>query len=57
MNKADWNLFQYKLDFQINVTNFHGSDSEQLENATLNWIKTVKSSMDTVIPTSTHHFT
>ncbi len=56
-NKADWDLFQQKLDSQINVTNFDGCNSEQLENATLSWIKAVKTSMNAAIPTSTHKIT
>ena len=53
---ADWDLFQYKLDSQINVINFEGSNVKQLENATLSWIKIVKSAMDTAIPKSTHQY-
>ncbi len=33
-----------------------GSNVEQLENATLNWIKVVKNAMDTAIPKSTHQY-
>ncbi len=41
-HKADWDLFQYKLDSLINVTNLEGKTAEQLENATLKWIKKKK---------------
>ncbi len=33
-----------------------GSNVEQLENATLNWIKVVKNATDTAIPKSTHQY-
>ncbi len=55
-HKADWDLFQHKLDSQINVLNLDGNNEEQLENATMNWIKVVKSAMDTAIPKSTYQF-
>ncbi len=55
-NKANWDLFHYKLDSQINVTSVEGGNDEQLENATRDWIKTVKSDMDIAIPFSTHQY-
>ena len=56
-HKADWDLFQYKLDSQINVTNFEGNTAEQLETATLKWTKTVKNAMDAAIPKSSYQYT
>ena len=54
MHKADWDIFQSKQDTQVNITNLDGSNAEQLENATLNWIKTVKNASDAVIPKSSY---
>jgi len=56
-HKADWDLFQYKLDSQINVMNFEGNTVEQLENATLRWIKNIKNAMDVAIPKSSYQYT
>ncbi len=56
INKADWDLFQHKLDAHINVTNFEGSNFEQIENATTEWTNTVKNAMETSIPKSTHKY-
>lgn len=41
-HKADWDLFQHKLESQVNVTNLDGNNIVQLENATMNWIHVVK---------------
>lgn len=38
------------------MTNFDGNNAEQLENATLNWIKAVKSAMDSAIPKSSYQY-
>jgi len=56
INKADWDLFHHKLDSRMIVTNFEGSNDEQLENATIDWINIVKSAMDIAIPKSTHQY-
>ena len=56
MYKADWDIFQSKQDTQVNITNLDGSNAEQLENATLNWIKTVKNAMDAAISSSSYHY-
>ncbi len=40
----------------MNVINFEGSNVKQLENATMSWIKIVKSAMDAAIPKSTHQY-
>ncbi len=35
-NNADWDLFQNKLDTQINLTNLYGNTTKQLEEASSN---------------------
>lgn len=54
--KADWDLFKHRLDTQINVTDLNGFNTEQLEDAMLNWIKIVKSAMDVAIPKSSYQY-
>ncbi len=54
INKADWDLFHHKLDSKINISNLEGSNVEQLEAATKDWIKIVKSAMDIAIPKSSY---
>ncbi len=54
INKADWDLFHHKLDSKINITNFDENNVEQLEEATKDWIKSVKSAMDIAIPKSSY---
>ncbi len=55
-NKADWDLFQYKLDSQINVTDLEGSTVEQLEEVTMSWLKAVKNAMEVAIPKSNYQY-
>ncbi len=55
-NKADWELFKYNLDSQINITSLDNISVEQLESATTSWIKAVKNAMDTAIPRICHKF-
>ena len=52
INKADWDLFHHKLDTKIKTSNLDGSNVEQLEEATKDWMKNVKSAMDIAIPKS-----
>ncbi len=40
----------------INITNLEGNTAQQLEDATLNWLKTLKNAMDTWIPKSTYQY-
>ncbi len=49
-------MFHHKLDSSINITNFDGSNSDQLEIATNEWINVVKSAMDLAIPKSSYKF-
>ena len=51
---ADWDLFKLKLDTQINVTNINVYNIEQLEDATVSWIKAVKNAIDLTIPKSSY---
>ena len=54
IHKADWDLFQHKLDQQINVSDLEGDTPEQIEVATSTWIKAVKNAMDVAIPKSNY---
>ncbi len=54
---ADWDLFQYKLDSQLNLENLDDLNPIQLEDATERWINVVKNAMNAAIPKSTHQFT
>ncbi len=56
MHKADWDLFQRKLDSQINVTNLEDKTLEETENALVTWTNVVKNVMDTAIPKSNHQY-
>ncbi len=56
-HEADWELFKYKLDSQVSVTNYDNMSVEQLENAAFNWLKAVQNAMDTAIFESCHKFT
>ncbi len=56
-NKADWDVFKQNLDQHINVTNLESSTTEQIENATLNWIQTIKNAMELAIPKSNYQYT
>ena len=56
IHKADCDIFESKLDTKININNLDGSNAEQLESATLNWIKTVKNAKDTAIPKSSYQY-
>ncbi len=55
-NNADWELFQNKLNTQINLTNLDGNTIKQLEEASVHWLKTVKNAMDVAIPKSSYQF-
>ncbi len=41
-NIADWDIFQYKLDSQINVTNLDCKTVEQIKNEIMSWLKLLK---------------
>lgn len=56
IHKADWDLFQHKLDQQINVSDLEGDTPEQIEVATSTWIKAVKNAMDVAIPKSNYQY-
>ncbi len=56
MHKADWDLFQRKLDSQINVTNLEDKTLEETENALVTWTKVVKNVMGAAIPKSNHQY-
>ncbi len=56
MHKADWDLFQYKLDTQIHVTDLQGYNVEQLEQTIINWTKVVKNAMHIAISKGNYKF-
>ncbi len=56
INKADWDLFQYKVDSHINLLNLEGNSVEQLETATEKWMDTVKRAMQIAIPKSSYKY-
>ncbi len=56
MHEADWDLFQQKLNSQINVTNLDDKTLEEIENALVTWTKVVKNAMDAAIPKSNHQY-
>ncbi len=56
MHKADWDLFQQKLDSQINAINLEYKTLEEIENALVTWTKVVKNVMDAAIPKSYHQY-
>ena len=55
-NNADWDLFKHKVDSQINVTDFEGHNTEQIEDALNKWIQVIENAMDTAIPKSNYQF-
>ena len=57
LNKADWDVFKQHLNSRINVTNLENTTTEQLENATLSWIQTIKNAMEVAIPKSNYQYT
>ncbi len=42
IRNANWNLFQQKLDSQINIIDFEGKNLEQIETELTNWTNIVK---------------
>lgn len=55
-NKAEWDLFQYKLDSQIKVTSLEGHNINQIDTALLTRTKLVKNTMDIAIPKANYQF-
>ena len=56
LHRADWELFQNKLDQKVNITELDGNTLEQLEDATKSWTNAVKNAMDIAIPKSNYQY-
>lgn len=55
LHKADWEVFQQKLDREVNIVDLDGKNLQQLEDATSSWIKAIKDAMNIAIPKSNQY--
>ena len=55
LHKADWEVFQQKLDREVKIVDFDGKNLQQLEDPTSSWIKAIKDAMNIAIPKSNQY--
>ena len=56
LHKADLEVFQQKLDREVNIVDLDGKNLQQLEDPTSSWIKAIKDAMNIAIPKSNHQY-
>ena len=56
INTANWSLFKETLNKNITLKNLNNCSTEKLEQATKEWMETVKEAIDKAIPKSNHKF-